>query len=182
MFYPKPLGALHCGMMSKVSSVSDGSLFRVKCMMKRLKLLCLCSGFGLVKPCALLCVIRMSKISLLCSLFVAFLLRPSEDLKDCLVEVIVLVGKYVMACSSDHLKNTKTHSRRRVRCLEIKLSWPICQNVCKNLSHGLESYSVNLHTLYVLDLHKQNKLRSYHAMDISFQTTYKHDLTCKIAI
>lgn len=38
---------------------------------------------------------------------VARLLCPSEDLKDRLVEVIGLVGKNVMSCTSDHLEKTK---------------------------------------------------------------------------
>lgn len=43
----------------------------------------------------------------------AFLLHPSEDLKDCLVEVIGLVGENVMARSPDHLTNANTQLNRK---------------------------------------------------------------------
>ncbi len=70
------------------------------------------------------------------SLIVAFLLHPSEDLEDHLVEVVGLVGEHVMARSSDHLTETNTQLNRRRQLFRDKaVVASRSQNVCTNLSH-----------------------------------------------
>lgn len=56
----------------------------------------------------------MRELSLFCFLVFVFLLCPSEDLKDRLIEVIRLVGENVMARSSDHLTRSQTFGDKAV--------------------------------------------------------------------
>lgn len=63
----------------------------------------------------------MRELSLLHALVLAVLLRPGEDVKDCLVEVVWLVGENVMACPSDHLTKTNTQLIESISSSEMKL-------------------------------------------------------------
>ena len=76
----------------------------------------------------------MRELSLLCAQTFTFPLCPSENLKDCLVEVFGLVSENVMTSSSDHLTNTN-HSVIQESHLEVRLLRFIRQHVCMDLSH-----------------------------------------------